>query len=398
MQEIVELALILLLLVFSFIFSGSEVSLLSISEHDKHRLARERDRKNTLILFFLRYSQKALITILVGNMIVNTSASILGEQLSRSFFHHHQLLFSVVIMTSLLLLFGEVVPKNVAASRPVRFSRRTVGVLNVTYQAFYPLIQSIARLVGAGETRRDRLTKRELSSAVETGSDAGLDQVSINLLKNLIHLIDLPITDLMIPRSEISALGVEDPWSRMERYVRETPYSTVLFYRENVDNIVGYVKKSRLLHARKKDLPGLLVKPVYIPESKHIFPLLREFKRSGKHLAVVLDEFGGTTGMVTVKDILDSIFIKDVLLKRYVQRTSKNSWVVRGSTPVPDLNELLHTDIPVEHNTIGGYVGNLAGDIPEVGEELVIDERYTVKIVKRSERQIELMEVRRRAG
>ncbi len=370
--------------------------MLSISEHDKHRLARDRDRKNTLVLFFLRYPQKALITILVGNMIVNTSASILGEQFSRSFFQHHQLLYSVVIMTSLLLLFGEVVPKNVAASRPVRFSRRVVRILNATYQAFYPLVQGIVRLVRAGEKSEDRLTKRELSSAVETGSEAGLDQVSINLLKNLIHLIDLPITDIMIPRFEISALDIEEPWTRMERYIRETPYSTVLFYEENIDNIVGYVKKSRLLAARKKDIPALLAKPVYIPESKHIFPLLREFKRSGKHLAVVLDEFGGTTGMLTLKDILDSIFIKDVLLKRHVQQTSKDIWMVRGSTTIPDLNELLHTDMPIDCTTIGGYVVNLAGDIPEVGEELVIDDRYSVKIVKRSERQIDLLEIRRR--
>jgi putative hemolysin len=231
---------------------------------------------------------------------------------------------------------------------------------------------------------------------VETGSEAGLDQVSINLLKNLIHLIDLPITDIMIPRFEIRALDIQDSWTIMERHITETPYSTVLFYEESIDNIVGYLKKSSLLDTRKKDIPDMLIKPLYIPESKEIYPLLREFKRSGKHIAIVLDEFGGTSGMVTVKDILDSIFIKDMLLKRHVQRTSKNSWMVRGSTAIQDLNELLHTDLPADQHTIGGYTVNVTGDIPEVGEEVVIDDRYTAKIVKRSERQIDLMEIRRR--
>jgi CBS domain containing-hemolysin-like protein len=395
MQAIAESAIILLLLVFSYIFSGSEVSLLSISEHERVKLSRGRDRKNMLLLHYLKFPQKALITILIGNMVVNSAASILGEQVSLLVFNRNQLFFSVFIMTFLLLLAGEVIPKNVAASHPVLFSKHFIGIVNITNRMFAPLVAGISRIVRSGERRATLLTKQELTSAVETGSEAGLDRTSINLLKNLIHLIDLPILDLMIPRSDIKGIDINESWVNIEKFIQETSFSTVLFYDEHVDDVVGYVKKNKLLNARKKDLENILIKPLYIPESKHIFTLLREFKQSGKYMAIVLDEYGGTTGLVTVKDILDSIFIRQVLLRKYFQRTSETTWLVRGNTPIPDVNELLHLDVPTEQYTIGGFASNVIGDIPEVGTVVPLDDRYNAKVMKRGEKQIELMEIRR---
>lgn len=397
MQEIVLLALICLLLAFSFIFSGTEVSMLSISDHERARLSKQKDRKKVLLLFFLNHPQRALVTILVGNMVVNTSASIIGEQLSSTVFVKNELFYSVFIMTVLILLMGEIVPKNIAAVRPVHFANAMIRIINITNHVFWPLVFVLLKIVTKRdvEERRRNLTKQELISAVETSSEVGLDQYSITLLRNLTHLIELPITDIMVQRSDIRAVDVNERWEVIEKYIEETELSSVLFYDESIDRVVGYINKIDLLGVRKGDLERLMMKPLLIPESKHIFTLLQDFKRSGNYLALVLDEYGGTSGLVTLKDIMDSIFIKDVLLTKFVQKTGENRWIVRGSTSIPDVNDVLDTDLPTELNTISGYITSLTGDIPPTGFELDIEE-YRARVIKRDERQIALLEFQHR--
>jgi len=300
-RTIIEILSIIIFLLFSFIFSGLEVALLSIPDHEKHRLAQHPDRKNKRIMSSLRNPQKTLITVLVGNMVVNIGAAIVGQQLSGTLFTRNQLFYSVFIMTFLVLLFGEIVPKNFAATKPVMFSRLFVGILNVTHSIFFPLIALLERLATRrkGTKTSTVLSKDELTAAVESGSAIGLDVLSVRLLKNLIRIIDTPITDLMVPRSDIAGVDINDQWTDMEKKIIDIPYSSVLFYDENIDNILGYVPKTDLLCAKKKDLKALFTEPLFIPESKHILSLLGDFKEQNRYIAVVLDEYGGTTGIVT---------------------------------------------------------------------------------------------------
>jgi len=393
MQEIIGLSSIVLLLFFSFLYSGSEVSLLSISELDRLKLVRKKNSKN-LLLHYLRYPQKALITILVGNMLVNVSASIIGEQLSSTFFIHNALFYSVFIMTFLVLLFGEIVPKNIAAIKPIPFSELFINVIHLTNRIFYPVIFLITGLVRKSSNFQKslHLSKEELLSAIESSSSTGAQSISTNLLKNLLYLIDQPITNIMVPRSDIQGLDIDDHWDAMERFIRESSHSTVLFYKGNIDTIMGYVKKINLLHAKKKDIKTLFKKPFFVPESKQIVPLLSEFKEKKNYIAIVLDEYGGTVGLVTLRDILDSIFIKDILIKNFIQKKALGVWTVRGNTKIYDLNNTLHTELPVESNTIGGYIINMIGRIPEIGTELDIVKNYRVIILVSDSKQIELME------
>jgi len=394
MLEPIQLLSIALLLTLSFIFSGSEVSILSISELERLKLTRERGRKIQILLRYLRYPQKALITILIGNMIVNASASIIGEQLTRSFFLNNQLFYSVFIMTFLVLLFGEIVPKNVAALKPISFSTTFIPVINLTNRLFFPVIFLIQRLVkkSSGFRKKLHLSKDELLSAVETGTDAGIHDISIDVLKNMIHLINKPVSEIMIPRSEVQGIDINDYWSNMERFMKKSSVSTVLFYEETMDHILGYLKVTDFINLKKKDIKRHLRKPLYIPETKHILPLLSEFKESGDYLAIVLDEFGGTAGLVTLKDILDAIFIRDILLARYIRREGENRWYIHGNTKISDVNDTLDLHLPVEYNTIGGFIVNILGEIPKTGTETEIGQGYMVKVAQGDQRQIELLE------
>jgi len=398
MKEIIELSVLLLLLVLSFIYSGSEVALFSISEVEKLKLGRDKSRKNLLLLKYLNYPERALITILIGNMAVNFSASIIGGRLSSAIFIKHPLFYSVFIMTFLILLFGEVLPKNSAALHPNRFAKRFLGLLEITNMIFYPLVLGISRILGRsrGFKEHTNLSKEELLSAVEVSSDAGLDPASIKILKNLIGLIDRPVTDIMIPRSKIAAIDLGIPLSSIETEVQGYPYSAVLFYSKNIDNVAGYVLKMDLVDVKKKDIEASLLEPLFIPESKMIMSLLSAFKRQKKFLAIILDEYGGTAGLVTMKDVLDSIFVRDLILKDLVKRMEEGVWQIHGDTKISDINSIVDLELPTELNTMSGYIVNIIGTVPPSGYELDLSESSSVTITRSNERQVELFLLRKK--
>jgi CBS domain containing-hemolysin-like protein len=178
----------------------------------------------------------------------------------------------------------------------------------------------------------------------------------------------------------------------MEKRVKGLPFSTVLFFDNTIDHILGYIKITDFIHLNKKDVRHALLKPLFVPETKHILPMLSEFKRNKKYLAVVLDEFGGTSGIVTLKDILDTIFIRDILIDQFIQKKSDHSWYVRGDTKISDVNSIFDLNLPVESNTISGYMVNALGEIPSVGAEMEIEGGFRIRVLERSPRQIENVE------
>jgi len=394
MLELIQIISITVLLILSFIYSGSEVALFSIPEFEYRKLSHQNGRNLKRLLHYLHRPQQALITILIGNMVVNSSASIIGEHISQSFFKTNTLFYSVFIMTFLLLLLGEILPKNVAVTRPILFSRSFIQLIHLSNRIFFPILYIVQLVVrkSSGFKKTHHLSKDELLSAVESGAEAGIDSTSINTLSNLIHLIDRPISDIMIPRSDVKGIDIEDYWNNMEKMVKESSFSTVLFFDDTIDHVMGYIKVVDFIHLNKKDIRHVLVKPLFVPETKHILPMLSEFKRNKKYLAVVLDEFGGTAGIVTLKNILDAIFIRDILLEQFIQKKSDYSWYVRGDTKISDINSMFDLNLPVESNTISGYMVNALGEIPSVGAEMEIEGGFRIRVLERSPRQIENVE------
>ena len=396
-EKILKLSIILILFVFSFIFSGSEVSIFSISEIERLKLGHDKNRKNTLILAFLNHPEKALITILVGNIVANLSVSIIGEQLSNTVFANNALFYSVFIITFLVLLFGEIIPKNIAASKPVLFAKTFIRVIDISHRLFYPINFIINKIINRGSNfKKDfNLSKDELISAVDVSSEAGLDTGSIEILKNLIGLIDRPVTDLMVPRAGIKAVDIGDYWDCIEKFIKSSLHSTIIFYRENIDNIIGYSNKINLINVNKKHLTTILKEPLFIPESKTILPLLSEYKKCKTYIAVILDEYGGTAGIITVKDILDYVFIKDLLVKHFIRKGGKDTWIITGDTKITDINSSFKISLPTESNTISGYIINLIGEIPKQGSTLDLLHNICITILKSNKKQIDLMELKK---
>lgn len=391
MQYAIELCVVFILLFFSFVFSGSEVSILSLSDLDKLRLSREKSRRNLLILKYLGSLNKTLVTILIGNMIVNAGISILGEDLTRRYFTSHSLLYSVVIITFLVLLFGEIIPKNYAASRPVVFSGVFIWIVHGAQRIFYPLVSLTDRVVRGGGMSTVRLSREELLTAVESGENTGMDETSLSVLKNMIHFIEKPITDIMVPRSKISGIDLSERFDP-EDLVREITHDLILFYESSIDHIRGYIDVTLLATVKKSVLSESLKQPLYVPETKTVFSILRDFREQSIRLAVILDEYGGTSGIVTFKNILDALIIREVLQNHYIRETGPSSWHIHGNTNISDLNDALNLDLPLDSNTVGGYVINTTGSIPSAGEKLDIVDGYMIKILRSDMKQIEWME------
>ena len=361
------------------------------------KLSHDKNRKNTLILAFLNHPEKVLITILVGNIVANISVSIIGEQLSNTVFANNALFYSVFIITFLVLLFGEIIPKNIAASKPVSFAKTFIRVIDISHRLFYPINFIINKIINRGSNfKKDfNLSKDELISAVEVSSEAGLDTGSIEILKNLIGLIDRPVTDLMVPRAGIKAVDIGDYWDCIEKFIKSSLHSTIIFYRENIDNIIGYSNKINLINVNKKHLTTILKEPLFIPESKTILPLLSEYKKGKTYIAVILDEYGGTAGIITVKDILDYVFIKDLLVKHFIRKEGKDTWIITGDTKITDINSSFKISLPTESNTISGYIINLIGEIPKQGSTLDLLHNICITILKSNKKQIDLMELKK---
>jgi len=397
MVELSEIALIVVLLIFSFIYSGSEVSIFSISYVDKLKLSNEKSKKGRIFYHFVDRPTIALVTILVGNMVVNLTASIIGEDLSKRVFIKHPFFYSVFIMTFAIILFGEILPKNIAASMPVHFGKRFIKIIAATNRIFFPVIFILTKLIGkkesSNDSKKESLSTEELLSAIEVTSEVGLDNFSINILKNLVELIDKPVTELMIKRSDIKAFDINMKWNNLIDGVKTIPYSEVIFYQNNIDNIIGYVTKDIFISLKKKDLKSRIKEPLYIPESKSILNLLSDFKKNNEFLAIILDEYGGTAGLITIKDILDYIFVKDILIGTNIRKVSDKKWIVDGDTPISSFNNVFNLSLPTESNTIGGYLVNMIGKIPERGEEIFISENLKAIVNKSSKKQIDELEI-----
>jgi CBS domain containing-hemolysin-like protein len=396
---ITEFALALVLLALSFCYSGSEVSLFSLSELDRIKLNRDQNksRKNALIVRFLNHPERALITILFGNMLVNLSASIVGERLAGGVFQKNPFFFSVFIMTFCIVLFGEILPKNIAANKPISAARALIGVVNATYRAFYPLIYLLTRGVARTQTASKTLTltKDELVSAAEVGEEAGIDGATIYLLKNLIGLIDRSVTDIMVPRAAISAVGLGSPWKNIEGFIKDSPHADVLFFGENIDEIIGYASKVDLMGVSRRTLSSTLREPIFVPESKSILSLLNDFKQHRGYMAIVLDEYSGTVGLVTLKDVLDSIFTRDMLLDRMITKKSDREWLVRGETRITDFNHYFKTRMSGGARTVSGFVVDLSGTIPSPGYSFDYLGGFTFTILKSDDKRVELLELKK---
>ncbi len=415
MTDLLLLVILLMLLLSSALLSGSEVAFFSLTPTDLEKLKHSRKRRDRLVLALYGQPETLLGTILVGNNFVNIGIVILSTFLTNRMVDFSAaptlgILVQVVGITFLLLLFGEIMPKIYATQQRVAWARLMAFPLQVTQTLFYPLIRM---LVSSTSVIRKRLPKKkqnitidDLSDALELSHEGALEDEKI--LKGITKFGNLDVKEIMTPRVDVFAVDIRLPFRRLlEEIVREG-YSRVPVYNKTFDHVKGILYiKDILPHLHKKDSfkwQSLIRPPYFVPESKKINDLLEEFQLNKIHIAIVIDEYGGTSGIVTLEDIIEEIVgeISDEHDEKeeLYTRMGEGWYVVDGKMLLNDLCKLLELEddyfmeVRGDSETLAGLILELRGKIPGRNETIRYKD-FSFRVIEADNRRIKKIEVKR---
>ncbi|WP_308591817.1 gliding motility-associated protein GldE [uncultured Prevotella sp.] len=403
-----------LLLVVSAFASGSEIAFFSLSPSDINEMDPERKPKDFAIQKLRDDNERTLATILVTNNFVNVTIIMLcnyvfGKVIDFGNAYWLQFLCITVLLTFLLLLFGEIMPKVFARQNPLAFCRRVVNGILFARKIFWPIETVLlkSRVIAERLLRNDThvLSVDELEQALElTDKDEIRDEKS--MLQGIIRFGDETVKEIMTSRKDVVDIDIKTPFSRVIKCIVENNYSRIPVYQDNSDNIRGVLYiKDLLLHIGKPDTfrwQSLIRPPYFVPETKKVDDLLREFQDNRVHIAIVVDEFGGTSGIVTLEDVLEEIVgeIHDEYDEddKMYKRVNSNTYIFEGKTPLSDFVKILDvsddefSEIEGEADTLAGLMLEMKGDFPEVHEKFEYD-NFCFEIMEVSERRIASIKV-----
>jgi putative hemolysin len=403
-----HLAILLLLVALAAFFAASEAALISISRLRARTMAERRLRGSARVLQLVDDKNRFLTSILVGNTIVLLAADSLATYMAIELSLPAAAVISTVFMTVIMLLFGEIIPKMVATADNERWVlilggaiRGTALVLNPIAQAFQFVTELLLRPFGIKHGNKMYVTEEDIRTLVNVGAEQRvIEEEERELIHSVMAFGDTIVREVMKPRPEMVAVSVTDPARRVLDVVIAEGYSKLPVYQESKDDIVGVVHDRELLVAlangslASTPLRTLMRVAVHVPESKKIAELLREMQREKFSMAIVVDEYGGTAGLVTMEDLLEEIVGEirdehDEDEQEAIHVVSEGEAIVDAGTNIEDVNARLHTNIPTEDfETIGGYTVGRFGRLPVEGEEIVGDAATRLRVERMRGRRI----------
>lgn len=385
----------LVLLIFLFLLSGffaiSEAALFSLTSLHLHKMREENNPFYHSVQTLIHYPKRLLITIIVGNETVNILMSSIMAGIFIYILGDSGKWTAIAIMTPALLIFGETIPKSLAKINPIRFSSLVSPLMSLIYRLETPVVAffdgisgQIIRLLGFGEKESRGLLESEFRTLIDVGLEEGvLDKPQRDLIHRIFELADTPVSDIMTPRVDMFCLPLDTPADKLKSEIISYAYSRVPVYINNPDNITGVLYAKDLLTSlsQGKDPNGimpLLRKPYFVPLERSAESLLKDFQKRKMHMAIVVDEYGGIAGLVTMEDILEALF-GDIYDERDTReslfhRVDERTMLVSGGMPVEDFNSLTGSSVSTEDfDTVGGYVFHLFGRLPSKGEMISSD-------------------------
>ncbi len=403
----VALGLSILLLICSAFVSGSEIAFFSLSPSDKAELDEERTPTDSRILALLADSERLLATILCSNNFVNVAIIMLLNY----FFHETidfgwntwlEFLFMTVLLTFLLLLFGEVMPKVAATQKPLAMARLCAPVYAVLVKVWWP-VSSLLLQSGRITERihsNQQLSVDDLEQALELTDKQDIAEEQ-QMLKGIIRFGGEMAREVMTPRVDMVDLDIKTPFPEVIQCIIENNYSRIPIYADTEDNIRGILYIKDLLPHLNKPANfrwQTLVRPAtFVPETKMIDDLLRDFQAQKVHIAIVVDEFGGTSGLVTMEDIIEEIVgeINDEYdeEEHNYTRLNQNTYIFEAKTLLSDFRKVMQLpedafdDVAGDADTLAGLLLEIKGEFPQEHER-IIHGRYTFEVMEMDERRI----------
>lgn len=382
-----RLIALIVLVIFSGFFSATETAYSCASRTKLRSLAGNGNKRAKKVLVLAEDKFDRLIsTILVGNNIVNLSAATVAASFFALILKGAKVdsgLISTIVMTVLILIFGEVTPKFIAKVYPEKFAMGFYPVVSFFFYFLYPftlffsgwkwLITKIFRIKS-----EDVVTEDEVMTVVEEAEEDGtLKSDETKLIRSVIEFDDLEVGDILVPRVNVVAVDVQTPMEEIRRVFDEEGYSRLLVYKDTIDTVIGTIHEKDFFSAYlagKKNVDGILQNAFYTTEHAKISNLLKQLQKKKVHIAVVLDEYGGTLGLVTLEDILEElvgeIWDEHDEEVNYFKKIDDERYLVDGNAPLSEVFEffgLKHEDEQFDSNTVSGWVIERLGEIPHAG-------------------------------
>jgi len=411
-EFIVQLTLLSVLLILSAFFSGSETAFFSLNSLEKDLLRRQTTGANgKFVALLFTQPDEVLVTVLTGNMFVNIFASQIAEALGAEIFRSSAELVSIAIMTLLLLIFGEMTPKNLAIRHSLRFARLSSPVLRVLLTVLRPISYPLGRLrqgvlsavPGAGRGATSDQSEAVLSAIRMGYQSKTIHESELRLLERFFRFRQKTAADVMTPRVDLTprdASGtVSDLVATLTTDAAPRRESLIPVYKNDVDHIAGYVRRMDLVSERFSQadsrLSDIMRRIHAVPASKDLRELMQEMQELGTEMSVVVDEYGGTEGIVSFAGLIDYLF-EDFRPRRdrLVEETGDQTYRVAGTADVEEVAATLNIDIESTGRTVAGLLLDHLGEFPEAGAQVRID-NYVFEVSRVSEHRIDQVEVRR---
>ena len=410
-----SLVIVLICLLLSAFFAGSETALTASSRASMTRLEKHGSKQAALVNRLLASRERLLGALLLGNNAVNIAASVLATDILLTWFGHAGVVYATVVMTVLVVVFSEVLPKTAAFNAPDRVALAVAQPMSWFVRLFGPVLMAVEALVrwllkfvgvNVGEDQDVLSAHEELRGAVDLMHREGdVEKVDRDMFGGVLDLRDLVVSDVMIHRTNMITLNADDKPEDLVNAVIASPVTRLPLWRGNPENFVGVLHVRDLLRAlhavdgdaAKVDIAGLATPAWFVPEMRPVSEQLKAFRRRKTQLALVVDEYGEVQGLVTLEDILEEI-VGDItdehdIAMPGVRKQPDGSINVDGAVSIRDLNRVMDWNLPdQEATTIAGLVIHEARSIPEVGQSFTFH-GYRIRILRRERNRITALRI-----
>ena len=409
-SDVTQLIILLILLGLSAFFSSAETALTTVNKIRIRSLAEDGNKRAKTVLKITDDSGKMLSAILIGNNIVNLSAASLTTSLAYSF-GGSMVAIASGILTVLILLFGEITPKTMATIHAEKMALIYAPIISIFMKVMTPVIFIINGLsIGVlfllrvdPNAKNDLMTETELRTIVDVSHEDGvIESDEREMIYNVFDLGDAKAKDVMVPRVHVTFADVNSTYEELLDIFREDKFTRLPIFEDTTDNVVGTINmKDLLLYDNTKEfhIRDILWEAYFTYEYKSISELLVEMRQASFNIAIVLDEYGETAGLITLEDILEEIVGEihdeyDENEEDFVQEVTEREYIIEGSMNLDDLNDRLDLDLnSEEYDSLGGFIIERLDRLPEAGDSIVTEEGIRMVVEKLDKNRIEKVHV-----
>ena len=390
-------------LIISAFFSGSETAFFSLSKIQIKKLEKSSNKSSKRILRLLSNPKELLIIILLGNTIVNVAASStaaliaisIGEEYLPQFSQSLIMIVEIIIMTILLLIFGEIAPKLLAFSSPEKTARSSSFFLEIIKYLLWPIIiilEFISSIFSAkNKAEQTNITSEDFKNLIKSKvTKHPLEENEKRIITSIFRFSSTDANKIMTPRVDIAGVDTSEGLQKVKEIIIRSGHSKIPIYKTNIDNIIGIIyAKDIILNPTKQSISSLLRPPLFVTENTKIQNLLNKFKRRKIQIAIIVDEYGGTEGLITLEDILEELVgeIRDEYDKEKpnIVKLNNGTYSINGMYSISELNEKFILDIDEEkYDNLAEFIYDNFNKVPEENESFIYNElvKFTVKSVK----------------